>query len=79
MDIGMFIQSILLACQSYELATCPQAALAEYPDIVRKTLNIDSNFSIVCGIAMGYPDFSQKVNQYRTSRIEVDDFTTWHN
>ena len=36
MDYGMFIQSIMLSAVEKVLATCPQAALGEYPDIVRQ-------------------------------------------
>jgi len=32
MDYGMFLQSVMLSAVSEGLATCPQAALAEYPD-----------------------------------------------
>lgn len=51
-DAGMFIQNILLASQELGLATCPQAAFAEYPDVIRETLNLDK-VDIICGITMG--------------------------
>lgn len=77
-DIGMFIQNILLAAQEQGLATCPQASLAEYPDIVRATLGIDQQWALACGIAVGYPDMTAAVNSYRTSREPVEAFTSWH-
>jgi len=78
MDIGMFLQNIMLAARAYGLETCPQAALAEYPNIIRKNLDLSSDFHIVCGMAMGYPDWSHPVNQYRTSRETVDSFSSWY-
>ena len=33
-DYGMYLQSLMLAAQEQGLATCPQAALADYPDII---------------------------------------------
>ena len=38
LDYGMFLQSIMLAAVDQGLATCPQAALTEYPQIVKKIL-----------------------------------------
>lgn len=78
MDIGMFIQNVMLAARGLLLETCPQAALAEYPDIVRESLAIDPQYAIVCGMALGYPDLSDPVNQYRTEREPLDSFTTWY-
>lgn len=78
MDIGMFIQNVMLAARFYGLETCPQASLAEYPDIIREHLNISSSYHIVCGMAIGYADWTHPVNQYRTTREEVSTFTVWH-
>lgn len=75
MDYGMFIQSVMLTASSMGLATCPQAALAEYPDIVRKQLGYDDSVTLVCGMSLGYEDVAAAVNSYRTPRLEVDSFT----
>ena len=77
-DMGMFIQNIMLAARGYGLESCPQAALAEYPDIVRSHLSITDKHSLICGIAIGYGDKRAAVNQYRTERETVDSFTSWH-
>lgn len=76
-DIGMFLQNIMLAAQSEGLATCPQASLAEYPDTVRRVLGIDKSLALVCGISLGYPDTQAAVNSYRTPREPVESFTQW--
>ena len=75
MDCGMFIQSVMLMAEHLGLATCPQAALAEYPDIVKQQLNYPADKILLCGIAIGYEDTSAIVNNYRTSREEVATFT----
>ncbi len=74
-DYGMFLQSLMLAALQEGLATCPQAALAEYPAIVRRYLGYPDNSLLLCGIALGYEDTSAAVNSYRTPRENVDSFT----
>ena len=72
---GMFLQSLMLSAMEEGLATCPQAALAEYPDIIRQTLNYPASKHIVCGIALGFEDKDVAVNQYRTEREDTGQFT----
>jgi nitroreductase len=76
-DMGMFYQNVMLAAREHGLGTCPQASTSDYPDIVRKLLNVPQQFDLMCGLSMGYPDDSKPVNQYRTRRDSVDEFTTW--
>lgn len=77
-DMGMFIENVMLAAIGHGLATCPQASIAEYPDIVRKLVNAPDTRALVCGMALGYPDTAAPVNNYRTAREPVSNFTTWH-
>lgn len=75
LDYGMFLQSVMLAAVEQGLATCPQAALTEYPDIVKSTLQQDSQYLLICGMAMGYENKDAPVNNYRTEREEYSSFT----
>ena len=75
MDYGMFIQSVMLAAMEYGLASCPQAALAEYPTIVKDTLGYSDSTVLLCGMSLGYEDTGAAVNSYRTPREEVESFT----
>ncbi|SVC61925.1 uncharacterized protein METZ01_LOCUS314779, partial [marine metagenome] len=67
-DAGMFIQNVMLAARGFGLETCPQAALAEYPDVIRKILNIPDSKKLICGMALGYADYDDPSYQYRTER-----------
>lgn len=75
LDYGMFLQSIMLAAIEEGLATCPQAALGEYPDIVRERLGYPQDMIVIAGMALGFEDKSAPVNSYRTPRAQVDEFT----
>ena len=72
-DCGMLIQSIMLAATDLGLATCSQASLGQYPDIVKREVGFDY-YTLVCGIAIGYEDTNALVNNYRTARQSTDDF-----
>ena len=76
-DYGMFLQSIALAARSRGLHTCAQAAIAEFPDIVRRHLGIGDEPMVLCGMAMGYADPDAVVNQFRPKREPVDAFATF--
>ncbi len=75
LDYGMFIQSIMLAALEEDLATCPQAALGQYPKLIKDTLGYDNDTILICGMALGYEDKEAPVNSYRTPREEIDVFT----
>ena len=75
MDCGMFIQSVMLAALDEGLSTCPQAALVEYPALVRDILGIEQDRTLLCGMALGYADTADPVNRYRTPREPVEAFT----
>jgi nitroreductase len=78
MDIAMFMQNCMLAARAVGLETCPQAAFSEYPDIIRNILNISDNYAIVSGMALGFADYENPINQYRTPREDMDNFTKFY-
>jgi nitroreductase len=75
LDYGMFLQSLMLAAVDKGLATCPQAALAEYPLIVKQELGYPENSILICGMALGYENRDAAINHYRVPRVEVSVFT----
>lgn len=75
LDYGMFLQSVMLAAQDLGLATCPQAALAEYPEIVKRMLDYPNDTILIAGMALGYEDTDALVNSYRTERESSESFT----
>lgn len=78
LDMGMFLQNVMLAATGIGLATCPQASLVEYPDLIRELLDLPADLALVCGMSLGYADMSQAVNQYRLERAPVEGFTRWY-
>ena len=74
-DYGMFLQSIMLAAVEEGLATCPQAALGEYPSVVKDVLGYHQDSILLCGMAIGYEDTTARINSYRTPREPIESFT----
>ena len=75
LDYGMFLQNIMLLAEEGGLATCPQGALGEFPKLIKNFLNYDESLILLGGMALGYEDKDNAVNQYRTTRVEVAEFS----
>lgn len=76
-DYGMFLQSLMLAALEHGLATCPQAAFADYSEIIKASLGYPQEDILLCGMSLGYENESALVNSYRTPREEVEMFTRY--
>lgn len=72
LDIGCFLNTIMLLARGYGLGTVPQAALSAFPQIVRKQLNLEEKHKVVCGLSIGYPDPKSNLNQFHTPREDVN-------
>lgn len=77
LDTGMFIQSIMIAARQFNLETVPQAALANFHDVLRARLAIPQDEVVICGMGVGYPEVDAKVNSFTTEREPLDAFVTW--
>jgi nitroreductase len=78
LDYGMFIQSVMLAAVGEGLATCAQAALGQYPQLVKEALGYPQETILICGVSVGYEDKEAPINSYRTPREEVEVFTRFY-
>jgi len=76
-DLGSLSQSIMLAAEEHGLGSIVAVMLAAYPDIIRKELDVPDNLSIVIGIALGYCDRQDPMNQFRSERRPVDAAVTF--
>ena len=73
-DLGMFLQNIMIAARGRGLHTCPQAAFAPYHRQIRPVLGMADEEVLVCGMALGYEDPSKPENQFRTERAPLEDW-----
>jgi nitroreductase len=77
LDYGMFLQTIMLAARARGLHTCAEAAIASYPDIVRRELDVSRDWTVICGMAMGYADADAPVNGFQPPRIALEHYATF--
>jgi nitroreductase len=54
LDLGMFIQNMMLAAVGRGLQSCPQETFAKYHRILRSLLSIPAEQIVACGISMGH-------------------------
>lgn len=71
LDVGMYIQTLMLAMTSYGVSSCAQGCLRYYPDLVRETFSIDNEIGILVGISFGYEDKDVPANRARTERADL--------
>jgi nitroreductase len=77
-DIGMFMQSFMLAAKAHGLDTCAQGAWNNYWSVTRRVLNVPEDEYIIAGISLGYADESHPVNTLAAEREPVESFATFH-
>lgn len=73
-DVGIYLQSVLLLMTENGLASCPQGALAFYPDPIHEVANIPEGNGILFGLSFGYADDAAQINKVETTRASFDDF-----
>ena len=77
LDLGMFVQSVMLAARGAGLETCAQAAWAYQSTTVQREVEIPAAQMVVCGMAIGYADTSALVNSFTTDREPIETYVTW--
>jgi len=77
-DCGLVAENIMLLATKYGLGTIPEIQAAYYPDVLRKVLEIPDSKLIVLGIAIGYPNWDEPVNQLHSQRQPLDDIARWY-
>ena len=78
LDTGLLMQTVMLAALKYGLGTCPQGIVVGYPELIRNILDIPESKLLVCGIAIGYPDWDHPANKFISPREPLETFITWH-
>jgi nitroreductase len=71
-DAALFMENLILSAHAKGLGTCPQGAVAIWEDAVRKEFTISKQYSLLCGISVGYPS-NDSINSFEAHRIPPSD------
>ena len=77
MDVGMFIQSILVGARGEGLHSCGQVAFTRFHTLIADLLGFKENEMLVCGVSIGYEDKNAPENALRVKKLNYSDFTTF--
>ncbi|MEW5902660.1 MAG: nitroreductase [Acidobacteriota bacterium] len=76
-DVGLFTAFLLLAATAEGLATCPIGMVRAYEDDLKDHLNVPESKRLVVAVALGYPDDTAPINEFRSPRAELKEFVRW--
>ena len=76
-DIGMWLQTIMLLLREEGLDSCPQEAWAVYSPQIREVVDIPEDHIFFCGLAIGYRDEADPVNNFTVARAPLEESVRW--
>ncbi|MEM7774082.1 MAG: nitroreductase [Pseudomonadota bacterium] len=77
-DVGMYIQTIMLAAKGFGLDTCPQAAWVPYQDIVLRHLGAADDERLVSGMSLGFAHDDAIENTLVSDRESLENVVRHH-
>jgi nitroreductase len=77
-DVGMYIQTLMLAARGLGLHTCPQAAWIQFQEPIFKHMNIPERQVLVSGMSLGYADPDAIENTLVSEREELAKVASFH-
>ncbi len=79
LDLGIYLQTLMLAMTARGIACCPQGSMRSYPDIVRHEFGISQEIGILVGLSFGYEDSSVAANRTRIDRSPLAENVVFKN
>lgn len=78
LEMGFFVQNVMLGLVASGLGSCPQNSVAAYADVIREHLGLGPDRLVVCGMSVGHPDEDDPVNAFFPERAPLDEYARWH-
>ncbi|MHA6317033.1 nitroreductase [Altererythrobacter sp. CAU 1778] len=73
-DTGMWLQTIMLLLREAGLDSCPQEYMAYFADPIMEHIGVSQEtHRFFCGLAIGYRDESDPVNDFERSRVPLEE------
>lgn len=74
LDLGLFMQNLMIGAQAHGLATCPQVSFARVHPILARHLPMGEHETTVCGMSLGHAAEQEPVNHMGMPREPVEAF-----
>jgi len=74
LDLGLYMENVMLAAQANGLGTCAQGYLGNYPDIIKDEFEVPEEYALVCGMSLGYPS-DHAINSWKAERLPLEELT----
>lgn len=71
LDVGIYLQTLMLAMTSRGVSCCAQGAMRSYPDVIRTEFGVGPEIKILVGMSFGYEDPEVAANRTRTTRAPL--------
>ena len=71
-DVGIYLQTLMLIMTANGVGCCPQGALAMFPAAAYELAGVPEDHGILCGLSFGYADAAAPINNYEVGREELD-------
>ena len=76
-DMGIFLQTVMLVMVEKGLGCIAQGSLAGYPEPVRKIADLPGDNEIMFGLSFGFEDPEAHINTVRMPRADLDDLASF--
>lgn len=73
-DLGIYLQSLMLAAVDQGLATCAQGFWRRYQSSLAQHLQLPEPYSVAFGVALGYEDKAAPINTLQASRAPLQEW-----
>jgi nitroreductase len=75
--IGASLGYLVLAAKAHGLGTCPIGFITAFEDEIKDQLNIPEGKEVILGVALGFADSENLINQFKSSREKPANITRW--
>jgi len=78
LDIGIYVQSLMLLAREAGLHTAPQGWWRNWPDLVADHITVPEGQEVLVGLSLGYGNPDAAVNSLYADRANLDELVTFY-
>jgi nitroreductase len=78
LEMGFFLQNVMLGLVACGLGSCPQYSVARYSRVIRDALGLGPERLVVCTLCVGHVDEAAPINGFLPERAPLEEYTQWY-